>query len=114
MRARWVGWALAAFLAACGTPEPRTVKVAPALAPPPAGAEALSQEEVLDLSRRARDPEDAIKRIDARPLAFPLDEAHLSALGAEGIDPDVLDYLKRRSQVDWEALRGDIPDAEEQ
>lgn len=107
-RSRWL-WIALAVLAGCGSTEPRTVSVAPPLAPPPADPDALNEEQVLELSRRAVDPEDAIRRIDSRPLSFPLDQAHLSALGAQGLDPDVLEYLERRARIDWAALRGDIP-----
>jgi hypothetical protein len=84
--------------------------VAPRLEPPPPGPDALSEAQVLEIARQAPDAADAIREIDLRPLAFPLDPEHLDALGREGIDPDVLEYLRRRAKVDWESLRGDIPE----
>lgn len=98
-------------LTGCAEPDPTPAPgVAPRLEPPPPKPGALSEARVLELSSRAQDAADAIRLIDARPLAFPLDQEHLDRLGAAGIDPDVLDYLRRRARVDWESLRGDIPD----
>lgn len=108
--AAWLAWCAAFALPACGGPEP-AVSVAPPLEPPPPAPGSLTEEQVLELSRSSSEPEEAIRRIDSRPLAFPLDAAHLDALGREGIDPDVLDYLRRRARIDWETLRGDIPNS---
>ena len=110
-RFRWAATIVVTWAAGCGDPEPRPVTgVAPRLEPPPAAAGALTREQVLETARQAPDAADAIRAIDARPLAFPLDQENLDALGREGIDPDVLDYLRRRARIDWESLRGDIPD----
>lgn len=107
--AAWLACCAALALPACGGPEP-AVSVAPPLEPPPPAPGSLTEEQVLELSRSSSGPEEAIRRIDSRPLAFPLDQEHLDGLGRAGIDPDVLDYLRRRARIDWETLRGDIPD----
>jgi hypothetical protein len=104
------------MLAGCGPepspedehPTPETAE-APRLAPPPAEGDAIGREEVVRLARAHAEPDDAIRALDARRFAFALDDAALTWLGRQGLEPQVLDYLNKRAKVDWEALRGDIP-----
>lgn len=90
-------------------PTPATV-AAPPLAPPPAEEGAIDREEALRLARAHDEPDDAIRALDARRFAFALDEPTLAWFGRQGLAPQVLDYLQKRSRIDWEALRGDIPE----
>lgn len=86
--------------------------VAPRLTPPPAKQGALDREAALELARGHADPADAIAALDAHRFAFELDEAAITWFGERGVEPEVLDYLRKRSMVDWESLRGDIdPDS---
>lgn len=84
------------------------VLVAPRLDPPPARDGALERDAALRLARRQPDPADAIAELDARRFAFALDDATLAWFGQQGVDPAVLDYLKKRAMIDWESLRGDV------
>ncbi|MEZ6188821.1 MAG: hypothetical protein R3F62_27935 [Planctomycetota bacterium] len=103
-------------LCACSTHEPGldhpdqdpAPARAPDLEPPPAQAQALSPQEVLDRVRAAEDPGDAVRELDRYPFAFELDAARLAWFDAEGVPPAVADYLAKRAEVDWEALRGDV------
>jgi hypothetical protein len=100
-------------LAGCGGDEdldhPTVVVVPPALAPPPAYSDrALSREAALAVASEADDPGDAIRTLDAHPLDFQLTPEVLTWFGEQGLDPAVLDYLRKRSKVDWSALRGDV------
>lgn len=79
---------------------------APALDPPPAAERRLDREAVV-AEAKARDPDAAIAHLDRYPFEFELSE-ELEWLRAQELAPEVLDYLEKRSRVDWEALRGDI------
>lgn len=82
---------------------------APALDPPPLrGDPPLSREEVLALVRKAAEPEDAIRELDDRRLGFALDPSAIEWFRVHDAPDEVLDYLKKRAQVPWERLRGDV------
>lgn len=102
--------ALAVALAGCveTEPEPTVVVVAPTLAPPPSSRIRLSREQALEIAQGSDDPADAIEILDSRPFGFDLDESAIGWFGAQGVAPAVMDYLRKRSKVDWEALRGDV------
>ena len=103
--------AAALLLAGCAAPqqdEGPVHLVAPDLAPPPARSDSLTREGVLEVARSHDDPAEAIRRLDASPFAFRLDPEALSWFGGQGLEPAVLDYLEKRSQIDWAALRGDV------
>ena len=103
--------ALALALAGCAGSEPppeTVVVVAPALEPPPGEDEELSRERVLAIAQREEDPGQAIALLDRRPFSFELDEDALAWFGEQGSPPEVLDYLRKRSKVDWSSLRGDV------
>ena len=68
----------------------------------------MSETEVLELAKREEDPESAIRLLEPRPLGFELDSACLERLEGQGLDRDVLDYLKKRAKLDWASLRGDV------
>lgn len=84
------------------------IVVAPRLAPPPARGAPLDREAALAVARRHLDAADAIAELDARRLGFPLDDPALEWFGEQGLEPAVLDYLRKRAKVDWESLRGDV------
>ena len=54
-----------------------------------------------------QDPEEVIADLDLYPFAFDL-EAELPWFEEQGLRPPVLDYLRKRSRVDWGSLRGDV------
>jgi hypothetical protein len=88
---------------------PTVVVVPPDLAPPPAYEDhSLTREEALKIAHGADDPGDSIRELDSRPLDFELTEEALVWFGEQGIEPEVLDYLRKRSKVDWPSLRGDV------
>ena len=66
---------------------------------------------MVDIVRRAGDPADAIATLDARPFEFELDGEALEWFGERDLAPPVLDYLEKRSKIDWDALRGDVDPA---
>jgi hypothetical protein len=102
--------AMALFLGCEGPSHPEAPPpeaVAPAYEPPPAQEEPLTREEVL-LRGRAEDSDEAIGELDRHPFDFELDEPNLAWLQREGVRKPVLDYLHKRSKVDWDALRGDV------
>lgn len=112
---------LGLVLGGCGASEPDpdhpddVVLVAPRLAPPPARDGALDRDAALAVARRHADPAEAITELDAHRFAFALDAAALAWFGQQGVEPAVMDYLEKRSKVDWEALRGDVdPDSSPQ
>lgn len=95
----------------CGTTaddHPDVVAVAPRLAPPPARDGALDRDAALRVAQGHADPAEAIAELDTHRFAFALDDATLTWFGQQGLEPAVLDYLHKRSRVDWEALRGDV------
>ena len=92
-----------------GAPAPDGVEVVPPrLAPPPARDVALDRDGALHVAQRHADPSDAILELDAHRFEFALDEPALEWFGAQGVEPQVLDYLSKRARVDWESLRGDV------
>lgn len=93
----------ASLLVGCAAP-PRGR--APDLDPPPARAERLTRAQVLALGQRG-EPEEAIEELDRYPFGFDL-RAALPELERAALPPAVLDYLRKRSRVDWEALRGEV------
>lgn len=82
----------------------------PRLAPPPARGRGLDEAEVVALARRHADPRDAIDALDQRRFGFALDEPALERLSGQQLGEEIMDYLRKRARVDWEALRGDIDD----
>ncbi|MBI3724194.1 hypothetical protein HY251_09620 [bacterium] len=64
----------------------------------------LSRERVLDIAVK-RDPQEAISEIDRHPLAFPLNDENIGWFEDRLVSPEVVDYLKKRSQVKWADLR---------
>jgi len=111
---RWSLIPLTLLLIACaapGEPEPAPgpppAAVAPAYNPPPAATEALDPAQLLELAE-SLPPDEVISKVDRHPLAFELDEAALAELRAEGLPTEVLDYLRKRSRIDWGALRGEV------
>jgi hypothetical protein len=102
------GGALAlALLAGCAAPG--EVPTAPDLAPPPLrGEPALSRDEVLSLAKTSAEPEDAIRTLDDRRLGFALDPVTIEWFRSQEAPTEVVDYLRKRAQVPWERLRGDV------
>jgi hypothetical protein len=88
-------WIAAADSPRSTSPRTRTIHVGPS-AP-------LTRDQVLDLANR-RDPQDAIAEIDRHALAFPLDRANLAWFEDRVAPPEVVDYLRKRGEVDWQAL----------
>ncbi|MCA8921340.1 MAG: hypothetical protein KDD82_05995 [Planctomycetes bacterium] len=89
-------------------PEPAR---APALEPPPAARRRLSPEDVLAIARAAEDPGAAVRELDRYPFAFELTQERQGWFAQQGIPGEVADYLEKRAEVDWEALRGDVDPA---
>lgn len=88
---------------------PDVVLVSPTLAPPPAYSDrSLSREAVQKLAESADDPADAIRELDDHPFDFELTDDALTWFGEAGLDPAILDYLRKRSKIDWSSLRGDV------
>lgn len=81
--------------------------VAPRLTPPPARG-GLDRDQVVAVARRHADPQDAIAVLDQSPFTFRLDAKAVGWFGEQGLDAAVLDYLDKRSKIDWAALRGDV------
>ena len=102
------GLLIALGLTGCAGPEPGVVVVAPPLAPPPSENKRLSRERVVAIAQKANDPGDAIATLDTRPFAFELDAPTLEWLAGQGLSPQVLDYLHKRSRIDWDSMRGDV------
>jgi hypothetical protein len=71
----------------------------------------LTKEGALQTIREAPDPESAISALEARRFAFKLDEPTLAWFAENGVQPEVFDYLAKRSKVDWENLH-DSSDAD--
>jgi hypothetical protein len=82
------------------------VAVAPRRDPAPAARskDALTREQVLDLATKGGDVGDAISEIDRHPLGFPLSKENLGWFEERVAPPELLDYLRKRSAVDWDAL----------
>jgi hypothetical protein len=92
-----------------GGPAPDGVEVvAPRLDPPPPRGDALDRPGVLRVAQGHVDPADAIVELDTRRFAFALDDPAIEWFGQQGVDPQVLDYLRKRAAIDWDALRGDV------
>jgi len=97
----------AAAVSACAAP--REQRVAPDLEPPPARSEpSLTKAQALDLVSGANDADDAVRSLDTHRLGFSLDPATIDWFKDQGAAPEVIDYLKKRSRVDWDGMRGDI------
>lgn len=94
-------------------PDPGPAGRAPGLEPPPdRGGPGFSRDQVLVVARGHEDPADAIAVLDQTRFTFRLDAGAVRWFGAQGLDPAVVDYLDKRSRIDWDALRGDVdPDA---
>ncbi|HZV01395.1 MAG TPA: hypothetical protein VFF73_32075 [Planctomycetota bacterium] len=86
------------------TDEP--VAMVPRRDPAPAARskDALTREQVLDLANKGGDVGDAIAEIDRHPLGFPLSKENLSWFEERVAPPELLDYLRKRSAIDWDAL----------
>jgi len=111
--ARQLVFALGVVFAASGCAEPDStdslvVVVPPALEPPPADEEELDRFQVLAAAQGSEDPADVIALLDASPFSFELDAEAVAWFGEQGVPPEVLDYLGKRSKVDWSSLRGDV------
>ncbi len=75
---------------------------------PAPSVNALSKEQVLTLAN-AKDPQDAIAEIDRHPLAFPLTNENVAWFEDRVVPPELVDYLRKRAAVDWEALNRPAP-----
>ena len=84
-------------------PPPRMLEPAPA-----GGARALSQDAVLEHAQTRTAPELTIEYLDRHPFDFSLNAQTLAEFERAGAAPEVLDYLHKRSRVDWASTRGDI------
>lgn len=106
-------WKLAAALLVAGmlggcVTETRVEGRAPSLEPPPArSGEPLTREQALEMAR-SEDVEHAISELDASRFGFVLDAATIGWFERQGATPEAIDYLRKRSHVDWEGLRGDV------
>lgn len=102
-------------VSADATPDPDQGEPAraPGLEPPPdRGGPGFSRDQVLSVARGHDDAADAIAVLDQTRFTFRLDAGAVRWFGGQGLDPAVLDYLDKRSRIDWDALRGDVdPDA---
>ncbi|MGE0713400.1 MAG: hypothetical protein AB7N76_36100 [Planctomycetota bacterium] len=87
--------------------QPPPHAVAPPLEPPPAREGALDRDQVAARGRQGS-PDEAIAELDRHAFGFPLDAAALAWLEGQELPPAVLDYLRKRSKVDWGSLRGDV------
>jgi hypothetical protein len=97
----------AALGAGCAASGP--APVAPDLEPPPLRSDpALSREDALKVIEDAPDAETAIRELDDRRLGFALDAAAIEWFRSREAPGEVVDYLKKRSFVPWERLRGDV------
>ena len=80
-----------------------------------AGAALLAvggEEAVEDLALIGRrDPGAAVRELDRYPFAFELTQERQGWFAQQGIPGEVADYLEKRAEVDWEALRGDVDPA---
>lgn len=88
----------------CASPPPAR---APGYEPPPARARALTRDEVWAEVQASPGAEQAIARLDLFPFAFELGP-ELPWFEAQGLPATVLDYLRKRSRIDWASLRGDV------
>lgn len=89
-------------------PEPAR---APALEPPPAAQRTLQPADVLEIVRQAPDPGAAVRELDRYPFGFELSQEQQGWFVRHGVSGEVADYLAKRAEVDWEALRGDVDPA---
>ena len=112
-RVRWLLLLLlTGALCACSVEEPEPEPgppvraVAPPYRPPPASEQEIDRGELLVLAR-AHPPDEVIARVDRHPLSFELSERALAELEPE-LPPEVMDYLRKRAQVDWRSLRGEV------
>lgn len=83
------------------TAEPTTPRRDPVRPAP--SAQSLTREQVL-VTATSRDPQEAIAELDRHPFAFPLDQENLRWFEDRVAPPEVLDYLHKRSAIDWDAL----------
>ncbi len=74
---------------------------------------ALSREQVLEIANR-RDPQDAIAEIDRHPLGFALNNQNIGWFEDRVVPPELVDYLRKRGAVDWEALNTPAPSPQPQ
>jgi hypothetical protein len=87
---------------------PRTPEPTP---PPPekpsvrSAGQPLTRDEVLEVAT-IHDAQDAIDEIDRHPLSFPLDEENLAWFESRFAPPELVDYLRKRAEVDWTELHG--------
>jgi hypothetical protein len=60
-----------------------------------------SKAEAFALVERSATAEEAIQHLEVRRFAFKIDRATMDAFAERGADQEVLDYLLRRSHVEW-------------
>jgi len=93
---------------------PTTIHVAARPAPRPDPARptnsslALSKEQVLGIAN-GQDTQEAIAEIDRHPLAFKLTNENIGWFEDRVAPPELVDYLKKRSAVDWDTLSRSTP-----
>jgi len=73
----------------------------------PARPEPLTKESVLRIATTARDAQEAIYVIDQHPFAFPLDDKAIQWFEDRAAPPELIDYLRKRAQVNWDQLRAE-------
>lgn len=73
----------------------------------------LDKQAVLLISQRET-PTDAIQQLDSRPFDFELNVQSIEWFSKRGVHRDVLDYLHKRSLINWEDLQNsDAAEAED-
>lgn len=98
-----------AWRAAADSPrssEPTTVHRDPVRYQP--STTSLSREQVLAIANK-QDPQDAIAEIDRHPLGFPLTNQNIGWFEDRVTPPELVDYLRKRAAVDWQALNTPAP-----
>jgi hypothetical protein len=62
----------------------------------------LTAEEVIDLSRQGKTPDEVRRRIDQSGTVYILDAKDILRLSEEGVDPDVIEHMRRTRELDLE------------